>query len=51
VGIHLLANALAAVNISIYYLSTFNTDFILVPEHKAEDAVACLNLFNVITEQ
>jgi len=50
-GINLLANALAVANISIYYLSTFNSDFILVPEHKAEEAMLCLNQLDIITEQ
>eukprot|EP01119_Soliformovum_irregulare_P013183 TRINITY_DN3489_c0_g1_i1.p1 TRINITY_DN3489_c0_g1~~TRINITY_DN3489_c0_g1_i1.p1 ORF type:complete len:304 (+),score=44.40 TRINITY_DN3489_c0_g1_i1:246-1157(+) len=38
-----LSAILAEAGISIYYLSTFNSDFILVPEKQMESALTCLN--------
>jgi len=46
-----LSQLLAREGISIYYLSTFNTDFVLVHEHKLADALKCLQTsLNVLTE-
>jgi hypothetical protein len=40
--VNTLSDILAKANISIYYLSTFNTDFILVPKDSVDEAIACL---------
>ena len=40
--VNILSNLFAKANISIYYLSTSNTDFILVPEDKVNEAIQCL---------
>jgi hypothetical protein len=37
-----ISEILANQNISIYYLSTFDEDFILVQEAKVQEAIACL---------
>jgi len=37
-----LSEILAENNIDIYYLSTFNYDFILMPNDKSETAIQCL---------
>jgi len=51
-NVNLLSNILAKAGISIYYLSTFHTDFILVPEDKVQEATNCLkNNLAVIVEE
>jgi len=50
-NIHVFSEILAVASIPIYFLSTFNEDFILVPEKKIEIAVQCLNKYlNIISD-
>jgi len=47
--VNVFSSVLASANVSIYYLSTYNADFILVPERSLEDAIQCLqNKLNVV---
>jgi len=41
-NVSVLSSVLASEGISIYYISTFNTDFILVPEKTVNAAISCL---------
>jgi len=51
-SVNTLSDALAKANISIYYLSTFHTDFILVPENKVDAAIASLkSSLNITLEE
>jgi len=52
-NVNMLSGLLANADISIYYLSTFHTDFILVSEDKVASAIECLksNLSIIVEEK
>jgi len=49
--VHALSDPLAKAGISIFYMSTSETDFTLVPEERIYDAIDCLEEeFTIMTE-
>jgi len=52
-NVNAFSQVLASASIAIYYLSTFNSDFILVPEGKVDAAINCLkeHFFIIIDEE
>jgi hypothetical protein len=49
--VHMLTGPLAKAGISVFYLSTSITDFVMVPETKLVEAISCLkDNFTVMAE-